>query len=190
MASLRLTKEKRTRLIRLCVKKSFEKRSKALLSAEKKLGDACYRRRYSDEELQAMLNFDDCDKVFKWQDYIRCSFCGQSGFLSMSERRPFWYDDFESKVRFGPDDELTKMWNKFQEDSRALEVDKRELRNELSTFLNQYTTVKKLLETWPEGTEFAIEAGLLDEPAPPPMKSPERLNEMLCNFIGAESPTC
>lgn len=199
MKSVRLTIERRSRLLHHIVDKAFAKPKKKLAHLWMVFSDDCYLNRYSEDERSRMLRDPNKENVYNmcWgvDDY---SFNGQ-GFntwrkelmdTKMSESRPFWLETPSQRRRFDKDHELTKRFVKLANMSEVLKNEINDLKKEVSAIICVNTT-KQLLENWPESEAFLIGSGIMKAPAAPvPMKYPDELNKKLCSLIGKKSPTC
>lgn len=115
---------------------------------------------------------------------------GSTGHTYQCLRRGlFWYKE-HGREKYSKEDPLTLMWKNITSLIYSLGDDKRALSREIRGVISSCNTTKQLLEHWPECEKWVKALGLTDEPAPVPMKSPVKINELLCNYIGKDSPTC
>ena len=74
------------------------------------------------------------------------------GKLRLADYRPFGeaYKPYYAAVVFDCDDTVTLRYQKFKADIEALETKRKQKYSEAETLVNNCTTVKKLVEFWPE----------------------------------------
>ncbi|RLI66894.1 MAG: hypothetical protein DRO67_00585 [Candidatus Asgardarchaeum californiense] len=151
--------------------------------------DECYNYRYNGEQ-QKYMNCVYYDKMFEVRETIVCWFSGSAAYMHMSDKRPFWFSDYDSLRKFDSDHYLTKKWLTLKEKEYKINSDKRELRSEINKVLHSVNTTKQLLEVWPECEQWIKDLGWLREEAKVPMVYPTKLNDMLCDALWKSSPTC
>ena len=189
MQSRRLTISIKDQMVKLILSKALDKKEEELKVKKSEFALECYNYRYNDAERKAMLEFEDYERVFNCNDGITCHFDGRYAHMALPSALPFHSKDKESSCNFAFDHPLTIKWKKLNDAKFDLNSERKKLGYEIRSVLNGLTTTKRLLEEWPECSVW-LEQVIGKEPAPVPMKNPDKLNAILCDMLGKGSPTC
>ena len=191
MKSRRFTKGMKEDMVSMIVGLAFNKKFDEMKKKRMRFADDCYKALYDLSQRKAMNKFQYKEQAFKHSNTMDCSFSGMSRWnMPMTEDRPFWSGSSSGgTLRFNEEHPLTIKFSKLNEEEAKLKGEKTELSREIRSIITPISTTKKLLEIWPE-SETWLNKVMPKEPAPVPMKSPDALNEQLCDLIGKTSPTC
>lgn len=153
--TVRLNSFIREQILDAVLKHAFEDREKALKEEKHALGDAVYNDIYPKkvrEQMAAMpegfLPVDDDLRVqFDGEGYTQVYF-GERRRIANAHRHN------AAKV-FDAKHPLTLRFAKYQKELSALKAEKNNAKSSAEAVLGSVTTVKKLIEVWPEVEQFA-----------------------------------
>lgn len=179
--SRKMTNEIRQAIVKAAKKHRFQAAEDELRKREIDLGRRIYDATY-DERVRNLMNqmpdgIIDTDAVV-WFNNDE----GHRDSLPLGESRPVshlagrWSRHHDYCIRIESD--LAADYRKLVEDSRALEKEKELAASTMRSALASYTTVKKLLEAWPEIEPFLPDWDLAAPNRQLPVPEVKKLNEM------------
>lgn len=150
--SVRLTNAMRESICRELLKQRFEAEEEVLLNDKLDFADRCYNAVYSPEERKIMSKLPNgymptCTET---------SFCFQKAWYALrfrNAKRIPWADRnswHAERFSFSDENLLVKEWAELQRRSDSLKEMKSEAKTKIMAILRGISTVKRLLETWPE----------------------------------------
>ena len=182
MKSNRLTNYIKDTIIERVFTKVFGKRIEMLKKQKEIFADTCYEFRYDKKELNIMneLQVLTNNNAFAKSNTISLHFGGRYSNMKMSQYRPFFNNDFESKTKLTINHKLSIQWQKLQDEESDINSEKKKLGQEIRSLLNSVNTTKQLLEVWPESEIFL--KGLIEPNGKMlPMVQVKTLNEVIFN---------
>lgn len=150
MSATRLTKGLRDSILYALNKRAFKKEFDELEKIENQLADDVYNKLYTKKQLKLMSELGN--DFFSRYRNICAKFHFDLGKLRLDDYRPFGeaYKPYFAAVVFDCDDPITLRYQKFKADKEALETKRQQKYREAEALVNSCTTVKKLVELWPE----------------------------------------
>lgn len=148
----RLTNDLRSDILNAATKNLFAAEFTALKEREKKIGDKVFFKHYAKPEQYAAMERLPAE-FFSSGEEIRCWLNGESAVISMSESRRFPAFGVNRRLDI-TDSALRAEWDKLEKERKALSDKKKELSDQINGVIASATTVKKLLEVWPESKPF------------------------------------
>lgn len=154
MAAGRLTNEMRNRIAKAVLEHRFGAEEAALDAARPALGDAIYEALYPTGSvarlhLRASLEGEHYRTMRK-----TCHFPGKRWVeIELSEVMPF-FDKDDGCLGFDANSPATAAFERFHAAERKLQEAKEEASAKVHGILSEATTVKKLMEVWPEVEPF------------------------------------
>jgi len=155
MASRRITNDLKTTIWENMRKKVFGERLKTLSRNKVEFADFVYGEMYTEDQIKMMKEAPD--GAFVMSNTVK--FHNDSGNRkesTMSVARPFFYIDSDNwKGRFFPNASHVFVKNEIIfKKSQEIEKEERKLHSSVMSAMAGITTLKKLLEVWPEVTNY------------------------------------
>lgn len=166
MATTRLNKNTRQQLLMLMLEKGMEEFEKQLSKDEAKLAIRAYNKLYTASERKKMY-----DLPVGWLSTrydIQVSLRAGNAYTSLefdTERR-FQDQTERCSLVLEPDDPLGASIAEHIADKRDNREKRQQLKSQLRCVLHSVTTVKKLLEVWPEAAQFTEQLDLSEPQLP------------------------
>lgn len=149
MATVRLTNMIRDIVKSRLLEKTYKKREEQNKAAKTKLADQVYRDVYPlkiRRQMEAMPEGFMCHS-----ESFNVNFAGERSYLYFSSRRPIARKHTNSyAVSYPADHPLAVKWTEISREEKAINAEKRGTRTDIGVVLDQVTTLKKLIEIWPE----------------------------------------
>ena len=154
MASTRLTKDMRNVILSRLMKHAFDDREKQLKVDEHALGDDVYGDLYPARLLKKMRALPD--GFLRKSSGLRVCFGGQRVNVSFGATRLIAeaHDTYEGVKSYDASDDLSVRHLELDGRRRALDEDEGRAKSAAKAALDSCTTVKNLLEVWPEAEPF------------------------------------
>jgi len=184
---MRLTMAMKDQIVSKVLAETIDKRIKERLEAEKAFGDSVVKFIYEPyaelmEQLPSTAFSTDDSVMVRWSD-DRYAY----KFVSTNGHKAFYRNlqlDTNRKSTW------MKILNNLETQKDELNQQRRDLSHELRQVVNSVTTVKRLLEVWPEGKKW-IEEVCLNITPNLPMVTTDNLNKKLCILLNdPESLPC
>lgn len=157
MKSIRLTASIKNEVIENMHKALIAPKKLEIVRRRNKLADKVYDDTYSAKDIEFMYKAPEGALGYVTGFYVKfhgktCS----SYYLEMPKARPVFYSMHSSitKLVYTTDHVLSKEFSALQEEETALYKSKQQLTDTTRQLMNSVTTIKRLLEVWPEVAEF------------------------------------
>lgn len=154
MSTIRLSNYIKDTVIARLMKHAFEEREKALKAEEYGIGDAVYKDVYSAAVRRKM---DDMPKGFLLEDDdLKVQFEGNSfTHIHFGERRRIAQSHkYNAAKVYDSKHPLTERYREWKKRESALKNEKRTTKSNARAVLDSVSTLKKLIEVWPEVEQF------------------------------------
>lgn len=152
MSSIRLTNEMRSRIAKAVLEHRFGPEEKEIELDRKKLGSLVYDTLYDKFTQGLMAELPEGWLPTQCADHVY--FAGQWVSVEFGEPRRFLYEEFNTSPKFGADDPVSKLFESIESRKYKLREARGEASAKVNGLLSEATTVKKLLEIWPEVEPF------------------------------------
>lgn len=156
MSSIRLTNEMRNRICKAVLEHRFAAEEAALEKAKEEIAEFSYSILYTPARLERFKGSEPGEYVTL--DFMNVSFAGQSSvrFCLNGGPRPFFHahNSYTKTIRFAADDPPAQAWEKYQAKKSKFREAKDTAEAKVNGILSEATTVKKLIEIWPEVEPF------------------------------------
>lgn len=156
MSTVRLTKYIRETVLARLLKHAFEAREKALEKDKHTFARQVYDAIYPAAIQKAMKALPK--GYLPTASYLMVSFDGKYTHVYFGESRLVaechQYGQYGAAKVFGPKDPLTVRYHELEKIEDALTAEKSKAKSSAEAALNSCTTVKKLIEVWPEVEPF------------------------------------
>lgn len=158
MSTIRITVSMKDAIVSRLMTHAFNQREQELISADLELGNQIYADVYSPDTIAKFNEFpegyfpEETDLAVRFQgvkDYVKVNF---------SRRRIAYCHDRGVVKVYDNDNEFTREYDRLSDIRKKLEDDKKRVRREAQAIIESVTTLKKLIEIWPEVKPFV--AGL------------------------------
>lgn len=182
MSSTRLTNELRNRIAKAVLNHRFEAEEKALDVATEALGDLIYESLYpaggnARKRLDTAL-----DGEYAYCTSIDCHLAGDYRSIPMSKQRPVQHKHYSGRAKFDANAEPVVVFRDIQAKRRKLKEHKDETAAKVNGLLSEATTIKKLMEIWPEVEPFI-------PPAVTPVNLPAVPRDEVNSLLGLPTKT-
>lgn len=186
MKNPRLTNELRRKIRKAVLEHRFASDEAALKETEDSIGKAVYDELYPDgSPARDRLFSSPVDGEYCWTNEVHCVFKGNHGsktFL-LPESRPFLHKhvrvyENSAYVEIGPDGHIAVLRQKYKDRKDSLDEARKDAGSLVWAVLEKATTIKKLVEIWPEIEPFIpqdVTAPVVNLPAVPT----EEINALL-----------
>lgn len=150
MSATRLTKALREKILHALDKRAFKKKFEKLKKTEHQLANDVYNKLYTKKQIELMQELGN--DFFIMRSDICARFHFDLGKLDLDAYRSFGeaHKAYYASVVFDCDDPITLRYQKFKKDKDELESKRQQKFNEAEAIVYGCTTVKKLVELWPE----------------------------------------
>lgn len=165
----RLTKELRKQIAKNAVTTAFATRKEALNTRQNTFADKVYevgfgklkpvlQRLEADHKTMSDVLLTHVDNPTTTRHQIRVNFAGCTADLQMTEARllPNTYS-YRAAIAFDAEHELTREWEALAAEEKALRAAENSLESQVTGVVESVTTVKRLLEVWPEAKDLLPE---------------------------------
>lgn len=150
----RLTKSLRDIIEMNADERAFGEQRRVLIEREIRLAMKVYNLHYplALQEIMTTMQTKMGGRPFKLKTRIYTQrFGGRAADLVFDSPMPFFYEDLDEKYQYlDVDHPLTLEFNSISNDWNNLKTESIRLRSEVRAVLDSVTTVKRLLEVWPE----------------------------------------
>ena len=166
--------------MRAVVADTFKAQQEKVKKLRSALVAATYEHLYSKDLQKAM---EDLQKksggiAFKDSTSLYVYFSGKYQYFELDEPRLMTYAEPQSRyIKAGIP--LYEQWEKYEAAASALNTEKKELRTKVNAIVDSVTTVKKLLEVWPEAVTWIDSIADSEDFAPVPAVAVESVNELI-----------
>lgn len=151
--SVRLTKEIRKAITSKILKYTFDARFADLSTEESAIAEAVYADLYSNTVLSQMKAMPS--GFLPTNNELRIRFTNLHTYLKLKENRLMADKHYKNWITYGADHPLTERWLQFENTKKSLNSERDNLSSHIRAVLASVTTIKKLIEIWPEIKEFA-----------------------------------
>lgn len=151
--SVRLTKEIREAITSKILKHTFDARFADLSTEESAIAEAVYADLYPDTVLNQMKAMPS--GFLPTYNELRIRFTNSYSYLKLGEYRLMADIHHGKWVTYDADHPLTERWFQFENAKKSLNNERDNLSSHIRAVLASITTIKKLIEIWPEIKEFA-----------------------------------
>ena len=151
MATTRLTNSLRYKIHNALMERAYVERKEEIARMEHALGMAVYNDKYPSDSQALMRKLPDT--FFDQSSVITAAFNNAYYHLSVQEPIPLGYFHARSRCalnNYPEDHALTEVFKAFRTTKEEYEKDRDRLAAESSAILQSCSTVKKLIETWPD----------------------------------------
>lgn len=151
MAATRLTRTMRKKIQNALMRRAYVKQKEEIANLEHELGMTVYDNKYSQENQALMRKLPA--EFWERSKHIYASFAGDFYRLTLQELVPLGNQHYRhwTALDYYPEDhELTEAFRKFKKLKEEYEHDCQRLSAEAYGIMAACSTVKKLIETWPE----------------------------------------
>jgi len=154
MASKRLTNDLRICITKAVLNHRFGAEEKALDAAMEALGDLIYETLYPEAGAARKRLDTALDGEYAYCTGIDCNLAGDYRTVPMSKQRPVQHKHCRGRAKFAAGEAPVIQFRDIQTRRSKLREAENEARAKVNGVLSGATTVKKLLEIWPEVEPF------------------------------------
>lgn len=153
METVRINTYMKETVVRRLMNHAFEERKKALQAEWYALGDAVYKDLYPEEVLTKMKAMPA--EFLPMDDDVRVSFGGDFTRVYFGENRLLSYGHLSNAARvYDSKHPLSVRHDAYHKAKDQLTEEERKAESSAKAILDSVTTLKKLIETWPEVEPF------------------------------------
>lgn len=150
----RLTNALKDQIVDAAAKKAFGERERLLKERKNQLAMSVYALHYPLplQEIMTTMQTKMGNRPFSMSDsFYGQSFGGRRQYLHLPQEKPFFAERLDPKYEYlDVDHPLTLEFNAISNADDDLKAEDKKLRSEVRAILNSVTTVKRLLDVWPE----------------------------------------
>jgi hypothetical protein len=157
MASKRLTQGMKDEIINNMKRQLFKGRKDAVLKKKEQLGEEVYHHIYSKDDRAMMENAPE--GAFGYRTHLDVRFHGEGWYesIDLAKARPVFAREERSSIKLPEGSPFKKKYLAINAEGELIKDEMKALEQRANAIMASITTVKKLLEVWPEAEAYLPE---------------------------------